>query len=149
GLDQAVARGERGREGLLEQRVLARLERGDADLFVQVVGHHDVDRVDVPACEERAVVEIDDRAGEVLARGVGGLRGAARDGGERGAGRLGDGARVMAAEEPVADEAEAHHPFSAPATSPRTTYFCSSSTSSSVGSRPRRQMAIMSVKKTK
>ena len=107
GLDEAIARGERRRQRLLEQHVLARLERGDADLLVQIVGDHDVDRVDVPASEQGAVIELDDGIRPVPARDVRRLAAAARDCGERGAGRLRDGARVIAAEEAVADEAEA------------------------------------------
>ena len=150
GGDQPVARRERRGQRLLEQHVLAGLQRRHADLGVQVVRHDDVHDVDVAAREERAIVEVDGGVGEIAAGGGGGPRAPAGDRPQRGAGRLGDRARVMATPQPVADEPEAHaQPFSAPATSPRTTYFCSSSTSASVGARPSRQIAIMSVKKTK
>src|SRR5262249_61298607 len=68
---------------LFEQHVLARLEGGDADLLVQIIGDDDVHRVDVPAGEQRAVVEIDAGIGPVPASGVRRLSAAARDTRER------------------------------------------------------------------
>src|SRR5260370_14130859 len=100
--------------------------------------------------QQHVLVELHRGVGVIVARRVRRLSAPARDGGERGARDLGAGAGVVAAEEAVADEAEAEtHPFRAPATRPRTTYFCSSRTNRSVGSKPSRQMAIMSVKNTK
>jgi hypothetical protein len=150
GGDQPVAALQRRCQRLLQQDVLAGLQRRQADLGVQGVGHDDVDDVHVPARQQLAVVPVHRHAGEVVRRRGGRLRGAAGDGGQRRARGLGDRAGVMATPEAVADQPEAQaHPLRAPETRPRTTYFCSRSTSSSVGARPSRQMAIISVKNTK
>src|SRR6266508_3387255 len=148
-LDQSITLRERRRQRLLEQDILAPLQRGDADLGVKVVRNDDVHDVDVRARQQLAVTEIHLGVREVLASGGRRRLAAARDRHEGGSGCLGDRLRVVAAPESVADQPEAHHPFSAPATRPRTTYFCSSSTSTTVGASPSRQMAIISVKNTK
>ena len=68
--EEAVALRRGGRHRLLEQDVLAPVERGDADLLVQVVGHHDVGHVHVGARQQLPVVEVHRHVGEVAPRGA-------------------------------------------------------------------------------
>jgi len=106
--EKSVAIVHRGGHGLLEKHVLARLQGGAADLGMQMVGHCDVDGIDVGILQEGVVVEVDRQAWVIGAgRGGGGLA-RARDGGEGHAGRLGDGRGVMPSPSAVPDEPEAH-----------------------------------------
>ena len=56
GIRHRLGLGDRVRERLLDQHVLARLERGDRDLGVRVARGHDVDDVDVVAGDHLAPV---------------------------------------------------------------------------------------------
>ena len=148
--DQLIALGDAECHWFFDEQVPLGGQNGAANFVVPAIRDGDVDRVDVIAGQQLAVIGMDRCARMGLPRGR--LRYLRRhgDGPQLRPRRGGDCARVMRAEEAVADEAEAEtHPFSAPATRPRTTYFCSSRTNRSVGSRPSRQTAIMSVKNTK
>jgi hypothetical protein len=113
-LDQPVAALDRVRHGLLEQQVLAGVERRNADLRMGVVGGHDVDHVDRRILYQGAVVAVDRDAREIRRRGCRRLVAAGADRSQARIGDLGDRLRVKAAERAIPDQAEPHGGHSAP-----------------------------------
>ena len=105
-VDERQGVGRRGREGLLADHVLARLECGAGDLGVRGVGRADVHDVDVGIGDQR----LDGVEGGVEAEPVGGVASADRGGG-RTARELGacgpSGPGVHGGHEAAADEAGA------------------------------------------
>ena len=122
--DQPVALGKRRRHRLLEEHVLAALERGDPDLGVEVIRDDHVYRVDVGPVQEAAVIEVDGRVREIPA-GLGGARlRPAGDGGHARVRDLLDGGGMLPSPRAVPDQAEAHRVSPSrrrpPARAPRT-----------------------------
>ena len=108
GGDEPVALGGGDGHGLLEQHVLAGLERGHADLGVQVVRRDDVDGLDGRVAQQLAVVAVDGDAGQVAAGGGGAGLAATGYASQRQPRRVANRRGVMPAPGAIADETEAH-----------------------------------------
>ena len=106
--EYALAFGDRARHRLLEQHVLAGVERRDRDLRVEVVRHDDVDGLERRVGDERAPVPMDPCLRVSLACRLRTRFARASDRGKLRARRLADGLGMKLPPGAEADQAEPH-----------------------------------------